>query len=158
MRPWCSTVPVILPPGHHMSVAGAPVVSTTPLHTHMSERTSTLVRRIVRTVASLKATEMLGALVGSSAPVSLVNAYSTTGAAGAVRMSTPMVAGEARALSTIDFCWSFIFVSGGALRNIWFQVAPIALMITPRRAAALLTASTLVFGTVHTSVLVSGRI
>src|SRR6516162_10247798 len=104
MRPLCSTVPVILPPGHHISVAGAPVVSTTPLQTHMSDRTSTLVRRIVRTVASLRATVMLGAFLASGALPSLVNAYSTIGADVAVMMSTPMVAREALALSTIDFC------------------------------------------------------
>src|SRR5262245_5577706 len=102
MRPWCSTVPVILPPGHHMSVAGAPVVSTTPLQTHMSDRTSTLVRRIVSAVASLKVTVMLGVFFGSGAPTPLVNAYSTIGAAVAVMMSTPMVAREALAFSTID--------------------------------------------------------
>ena len=37
-------------------------------------------------------------------------------------------------------------------------IAPSALIITPRRAAAFLTSLTLDFGTVHTSVFVNGRI
>ncbi len=46
-------------------------------------------------------------------PASLVSAYSTIGAIGAAIMPTPMVALEALAWSIIDFCLSFIFMSGG---------------------------------------------
>ena len=61
MRPSCCTVPAILPPGHHMMVAGAPVPSTVPRQMHMSDFMSTLVRMIVSSVFSLSLTVILAA-------------------------------------------------------------------------------------------------
>ena len=116
MRPSCWTVPAILPPGHHMMVAGAPVASTTPRQTHMSDLMSTLVRRMVRTVSSLSATVMLAAsLAGPWALHPWSGRTRPSAGRGAAIMPTPMVAREALARSIIDFCLSLTFASADAL-------------------------------------------
>src|SRR5262245_30733435 len=100
-----------------MTIAGAPVVSTTPLQMHMSDFVSTLSRRIVSVVSSLRATVMLAAsLLG--VPASLISAYSTMGGEGAAIRPTAVVAADAFARSTIVFCLSFNFASAGALWKI----------------------------------------
>src|SRR5262245_24178374 len=115
-----------------MNVAGAPVVSTTPLQVHMSAFVSTLTRRIVSIVSSGSATVMLAAsLAEVDVCESLVSAYSTMGGGGAAIRATAVVAAEDFARSTIVFCLSFIFASAGALWKIWFQVALSLLMATP---------------------------
>src|SRR6185436_7790374 len=103
MRPWCCTVPVILPPGHHMMVAGASVPSTTPRQMHMSDLMSTLVRTIVISVWLLSLTLIRAASFEVAGPpilgpASLVSANSTIGAIGEAIMPTPMVAGDALAI------------------------------------------------------------
>jgi hypothetical protein len=70
----------------------------------------------------------------------------------------PVVALEARARSIIDLCLSFKLRSAGAEPKTWFQSLPSSVTITPRLAAACLTASTSFFGTDHFSQRVSGRI
>ena len=104
MRPSCCTVPAILPPGHHMMVAGASVPSTVPRQMHMSFLMSTLVRTIVSTVLSLSFTVILAASLEVAGPpmlgpASLVSAYSTIGAIGVAIMPTPIVDLEALAIS-----------------------------------------------------------
>src|SRR5215813_11675656 len=113
-----------------MMVAGAPVSSSTPRQTHMSERTSTLVRRMERDVSSLRATVIRAASFAAPAALaSLLKAYSTIGGRGEAIMPTPMVAGDALALSSIA-CWRwFTLASAGALWNRWFHVALSRLMI-----------------------------
>src|SRR5215510_14055124 len=113
MRPSWWTVPVILPPGHHMMVAGASVPSTVPRQMHMSLRMSTLLRRTVSTVLSLSLIVILaGSLEVGGAPMlgpaSLVSAYSTTGAIGAAIIPTPIVDLAALALSIISVCFGFM--------------------------------------------------
>ncbi len=123
MRPWCCTVPAILPPGHHMIVAGASVPSTTPRQMHMSLRMSTLVRTMVSVVASLSLT-LTRAAPGDVAgppmlgPASLVSAYSTIGAIGVAIMPTPMVDLEAFAISIMPLCLGLMRMSTGAGWNI----------------------------------------
>src|SRR5262245_2284072 len=102
-----------------MNVAGAPVVSTTPLQVHMSAFVSTLSRRIVSVVSSGSATVMLVACLAEGGVCeSLVSAYSTMGGGGAVMRATAVVAAEDFARSTIVFCRSFILASAGALWKI----------------------------------------
>src|SRR5262245_17240908 len=115
-----------------MSIAGAPVSSTTPLQVHMSDFVSTLSRRIVSTASSRRATAMLAASLAVLGVLEfLVSAYSTIGGGGAAIRPTAVVAAEAFARSTIIFCLSFIFASAAALWKIWFQVALSLLMATP---------------------------
>src|SRR5262245_11052726 len=115
-----------------MSMAGAPVVSTTPRQMHMSDFVSTLSRRSVSSVSSLSATVMLAAsLAALGVLASLIRAYSTMGGAGAAIRPTAVVATDVFARSTIIFCLSFNFASRGALWKIWFQVALSLLMATP---------------------------
>src|SRR6476620_7641103 len=122
MRPWCWTVPAILPPGHHMMVAGASVPSTAPRQMHMSLRMSTLVRTIVSTVLSLSFTEILAASLEVAGPpmlgpASLVSANSTIGAVGDAIMPTPMVDLEVLAISIMWLCFGFMRMSAGAERK-----------------------------------------
>ena len=106
-----------------MMVAGAPVPSTSPRHTHMSLRMSTLLRTIVSSVAALSLTRILAAsLVAGGAtmlgPASLVSAYSTIGAIGVAIMPTPMVALEDLAISIMPLCLGVMRMSAGAEWNI----------------------------------------
>src|SRR5262249_21183248 len=105
MRPSCCKVPAILPPGHHMIVAGASVPSTVPRQTHMVGLMSTLARVMVSTLSALSLTMILAASWAAAGVLaSLVSAYSTVGARGAIIIPTPMLARDALARSTIDFC------------------------------------------------------
>ena len=159
MRPSCWSVPAILPPGHHMIVAGASVPSTEPRQMHMSDLISTLVRTIVSSVLSLSLMVILAASLDVAGPpmlgpASLVSAYSTIGAIGAAIMPTPMVDLEDLALSIMVFCLSFMAMPAGALWKTWFQSLPSWVAFAPCCAAAFLTASTFSFGTSHISDLV----
>src|SRR5581483_69296 len=160
MRPSCCSVPAILPPGHHMIVAGASVPSTVPRQMHMVGLMSTLVRTTVSSVLLLSLIVTLAASLEVGGlpmlgPASLVRAYSTIGAIGAAIMPTPMVDAEALALSIMAFCFSFMLMSAGAEWNTWFQSLPSCVALAPFSAAAFFTASTFSLGTSHISVLVS---
>src|SRR5262249_35641490 len=101
------TEPVILPPGHHIIVAGRSVPSTLPCQMHISGLMSTLVRVMVRTVFSLSATVILAEPWGSVRPVAvapLISAYSIMGANGAAIMPMPTVDLAALAISIMCFC------------------------------------------------------
>src|SRR5262245_59344157 len=98
-----------------MIVAGASVPSTVPRHTHMLGLMSTLVRVMLSSLASLSLTMILAASWAAACELaSLVRAYFTVGARGAIIMPTPMLAREALARSSMDFCMSSIFMSLGA--------------------------------------------
>src|SRR5262245_16466250 len=112
-----------------MIVAGALVPSTAPRHTHMFLRMSTLVRTMVNCVLLLSLIEILAAswdVAGPPmlGPASLVRAYSTIGAMGAVIMPTPMVALDSWARSIMVLCLSLIVMPVGGAWNMWFQSLP----------------------------------
>src|SRR5262245_34303384 len=108
-----------------MMVAGASVPSTVPRHTHMVGLISTLERVMVSSLASLSLTMILAASwAAAGVSASLVRAYSTVGARGAIIIPTPMLAREALARSIMDFCLSSIGMSRGAGWKTWFQSLP----------------------------------
>jgi hypothetical protein len=123
----------------------------------MSDLMSTLVRVIESDVLSLSVTVIFCASEPDDPCASFVNAYSTIGGGGAVITPTPITALEALVNPIIEFCLSLIFKFAGATWKTCLQVAPSLFMITPCRAAVVLTASTLSIGTDHTSVFVNGN-
>ena len=150
MRPSWWIAPTICAPGHHISVAGAPVPSTRPFHESMSAITVTCVREIVTVVSLPRLT-----LIDAGAPASLVSAYSTTAARGGRNVAMPVADGEAIARCTIALCSAVMAVPAGAGAKMWFQLAARVVTSTPCAAAALVAASALAFGTDHASALVS---
>src|SRR5215468_2010025 len=118
-------VPDRVDPTLVLHVAGASVPSTVPRQTHMLGLMSTLTRVIVNTLSALSLTMILAASCAAAGLLaSLVSAYSTVGARGAIIIPTPMLAREDLARSTIDCCLSSIFMSLGAEWNTWFQSLP----------------------------------
>src|SRR5262245_2661197 len=115
MRPSGWTGPAIFPPGHHMIAAGASVPSTVPRQLHMAGLMSTLERVMVSTFSLLSLTIIFAASCAAAGVLaSLVRAYSTVGARGAIIMPTPMLAREDLARSTMDSCLSAAFMPGAA--------------------------------------------
>ena len=132
MRPSWWITPTICAPGHHISVAGAPVPSTRPFQASMSAFTVTCVREIVTVVSLPRLT-----LIDAGAPASLVSAYSTTAARGGRNVAMSVAAGEDIARCTIALCSAVMAVPAGAGAKMWFQLAERVVTSTPCEAAAL---------------------
>ena len=128
MRPSWWIAPTICAPGHHISVAGAPVPSTRPFHESMSAITVTCVREIVTVVSLPRLT-----LIDAGAPASLVSAYSTTAARGGRNVAMAVADGEAIARCTIALCSAVMAVPAGAGAKMWFQLAARVVTSTPSR-------------------------
>ena len=77
-----------------------------------------------RSPHAVPADSPLASWAAAGVSASLVRAYSTVGARGAIIMPTPMLAREALARSIMDFCLSSIGMSRGAGWKTWFQSLP----------------------------------